>query len=127
MPRSIAAGSESSSSRRRGRNTVLTGNRLVLAPDTIVNWGLNVKPMPAVDLTLDIKHVGEAVGDESNTFLIDAYTLVDAGGHMAARALPRHALRAQPVRHEYYFDVNSESADPGPPRQVLLSTTIRIR
>jgi outer membrane receptor protein involved in Fe transport len=28
---------------------------------------------------------------------------------------------------EYYFDGNSESADPGPPRQVLLSTTIRLR
>jgi len=28
---------------------------------------------------------------------------------------------------DYYFDGNSESADPGPPRQVLLSTTIRIR
>ena len=28
---------------------------------------------------------------------------------------------------EYYFDANSESADPGPPRQILLSTTIRLR
>ncbi len=28
---------------------------------------------------------------------------------------------------EFYFDAGSESADPGPPRQVLLSTTIRLR
>ena len=28
---------------------------------------------------------------------------------------------------DYYFNGNRESADPGPPRQVLVSTTIRIR
>ena len=110
-----------------GGNTVLTGNRLVLAPDTIVNWGINVKPMPAVDLTLDIKHVGEAAGDETNTFLIDAYTLVDVGATWR-RGPFRVTLSARNLFDtEYYFDVGSESADPGSPRQVLLSTTIRIR
>jgi iron complex outermembrane receptor protein len=110
-----------------GGNTVLTGNRLVLAPDTIVNWGLNVRPMPEVDLTLDVKHVGETVGDDSNTFFIDAYTLVDAAATWR-RGPFRLTLSARNLFDaEYYFDGNSESADPGPPRQVLLSTTIRIR
>lgn len=110
-----------------GGNTVLTGNRLVLAPDTIVNWGLNVRPLPAVDLTLDVKHVGETVGDDSNTFLIDGYTLVDAAATWR-RGPFRLTLSVRNLFDtEYYFDGNSESADPGPPRQVLLSTTIRLR
>ena len=109
-----------------GGNTDLTGNRLVLAPDTIVNWGVNVKPIPAVDLTLDIKHVGETVGDDANTFLIEGYTLVDAAATWRRGPL-RLTLSARNLfDEEYYFDGNSESADPGPPRQVLLSSTIRF-
>jgi outer membrane receptor protein involved in Fe transport len=110
-----------------GGNTSLSGNRLVLAPDTIVNWGVNVKPAPPIDLTLDIKHVGETVGDDANTFFIDAYTLVDAAATWRRGPL-RVTLSARNLfSAEYYFDGNSESADPGPPRQVLLSTTVRLR
>jgi outer membrane receptor protein involved in Fe transport len=110
-----------------GGNTVLTGNRLVLAPDTIVNWGVNVRPIPFVDLTLDLKHVGETVGDDSNVFVIDGYTLVDAAATWR-RGPFRLTLSARNLFDaDYYFDGNVESADPGPPRQVLLSTTIRLR
>jgi outer membrane receptor protein involved in Fe transport len=38
-----------------GGDTVLTGNHLVLAPDYITNWGVNVNPVPSIDLTLDVK------------------------------------------------------------------------
>jgi outer membrane receptor protein involved in Fe transport len=74
-----------------------------------------------------VKHVGETVGDDSNTFLIDGYTLVDAAATWR-RGPFRVTLSARNLFDaEYYFDGNSESADPGPPRQVLLSTTIRLR
>jgi iron complex outermembrane receptor protein len=73
---------------------------------------VNVKPVAPIDLTLDIKHVGETVGDDSNTFLIDGYTLVDAGvtwrrGPFRVTLSARNLFDA-----EYYFDGNSESADP---------------
>ena len=110
-----------------GGNTVLTGNRLVLAPDTVINWGANIRPMPSLDLTFDVKHVGETVGDDSNTFLIDGYTLVDAAVTWR-RGLFRVTLSGRNLFNmEFYFDGNSESADPGPPRQILLSTTVRLR
>jgi outer membrane receptor protein involved in Fe transport len=87
---------------------------------------MNVSPRPEVDLTLDIKHVGETVGDDSNTFLIDGYTLVDVGATWRRGPL-RVTLSARNLfSTDYYFDGNSESADPGPPRQVLLSSTIRL-
>lgn len=107
--------------------TALTGNRLVLAPDHIVNWGLNVQPIPVIDLTLDVKRVGDTFGDDTNTFRLDPYTLVDAAATWR-RGDVRVTLSARNLFNaEYYFDGNSESADPGPTRQVLLSTTIRLR
>lgn len=110
-----------------GGNTVLTGNRLVLAPDYVVNWGGNVRPVPFIDLTLDVKHVSETFGDDDNTTKIAGYTLVDAAASWI-RGPVRLTLSGRNLfSEEYYFDANSESADPGPPRQVLLSTSIRIR
>jgi len=108
-------------------NTVLTGNRLILAPDHIVNWGVNVRPVPFIDLTLDVKHVGNVFGNDDNTFRLDGYTLVDAAASWR-RGLLRVTLSARNLFDtEYYFDGNNESADPGPSRQVLLSTSIRFR
>jgi iron complex outermembrane receptor protein len=88
---------------------------------------VNVRPVPAVDLTLDIKHTGETVGDDSNSFLIDGYTLVDAAATWRRGPLRLTLSARNLLNTEYYFDGNSESADPGPPRQLLLSTTIRLR
>ena len=108
-------------------NIVLTGNRLVLAPDTIINWGASIRPVSFLDLTFDVKHVGETVGDDSNSFVIDGYTLVDAAVTWR-RGLLRVTLSGRNLFNtEFYFDGNNESADPGPPRQVLLSTTVRFR
>ena len=110
-----------------GGNTVLTGNRLILAPDYIVNWGANVRPVPFIDVTLDVKHVSETVGNDDNSFLIDGYTLVDLAATWRRGPLRVTLSGRNLFSEEYYFDGNNESADPGPPRQVLLSTTIRIR
>jgi iron complex outermembrane receptor protein len=108
-------------------NIDFTGNRLVLSPDAIVNWGVNVRPMPAVDLTFDVKHVGDAAGDDDNTYIIDGYTLVDAAATWRRGPL-RITLSARNLFNaEFYFDGSTDSADPGPPRQVLLSTTVRLR
>jgi iron complex outermembrane receptor protein len=110
-----------------GGNTVLTGNRLVLAPDYVVNWGTNVQPLPFIDLTLDVKHVGGTFGDEDNSTEIDGYTLVDAAATWRRGPLRVTLSGRNLFSQEYYFDANSESADPGPPRQILLSTSIRLR
>ena len=110
-----------------GGNTVLTGNHLVLAPDYVVNWGANVAPIPSIDLTLDVKHIGPTFGDDDNTTEIDGYMLVDVGATWRRGPL-RVTLSGRNIfSEEYYFDANSESADPGPPRQILLSTTVRLR
>jgi outer membrane receptor protein involved in Fe transport len=105
----------------------LTGNRLVLAPDTIVNWGMNVRPNRFVDVTIDIKHVGETFGDDDNSYRIDGYTLVDAAATWLRGPVRVTFSGRNLFNTDYYFDGNSESADPGRPRQVLLSTTVRIR
>jgi iron complex outermembrane receptor protein len=111
-----------------GGDTVLTGNRLVLSPDHVINWGLNVQPMPAVDVTLDVKRISETVGDDANEFLIEGYTLVDAAASWRIGDALRLTLSGRNLFDtEYYFDGNSESADPGPPRQIILSSTIRFR
>jgi iron complex outermembrane receptor protein len=110
-----------------GGDTDLTGNRLVLAPDHIVNWGVSAFPIPAVNLTLDVKHVGETYGDDANTYLIDAYSLVDAAATWRRGPLRITLSVRNLFDEEFYFDGSSESADPGPTRQLLLSTTIRLR
>jgi outer membrane receptor protein involved in Fe transport len=110
-----------------GGNTVLTGNHLVLAPDYVVNWGANVRPIPFIDLTLDVKHVSATFGDNDNSTEIDGYTLVDAAASWRRGPLRVTLSGRNLFSQEYYFDANSESADPGPPRQLLVSTSIRFR
>jgi outer membrane receptor protein involved in Fe transport len=110
-----------------GGNTVLTGNRLVLAPDYVVNWGANVRPVPFIDLTLDVKHVSATFGDDENTTEIDGYMLVDAAASWRRGPLRVTLSGRNLFSQDYYFDANSESADPGPPRQLLVSTSIRLR
>ncbi len=108
-------------------DTDLTGNRLVLSPDYIVNWGANMVIIPAINVTFDVKHVSETFGNENNTAKIDGYTLFDAGLTWERGPLRVTLSGRNLFDQEYYFDVGSSSADPGPPRQLLLSTTIRIR
>jgi outer membrane receptor protein involved in Fe transport len=92
-----------------------------------VNWGLSVLPRPSVNVTFDVKHVSSTFGNESNTAKIDGYTLFDIAATWQRGPLRITLSGRNLFGQDYYFDVGSESADPGPPRQMLLSTTIRLR
>ena len=110
-----------------GGATSLTDNRLRMSPNYIVNWGATVTPVPAVDATIDVKHVSDVQGNDDNTFLLDAYTVVDASVSWINGPL-RITLSAHNLLDEaYYWNGDGESADPGSPRQVLLTTSVRFR
>lgn len=47
-----------------GGDTVLTGNRLPIAPDRVVNGGTIFTPVPFIDVTVDVKHVGDVQVDQ---------------------------------------------------------------
>jgi len=111
-------------------DTVLTGNRLPISPDRVINAGAMFTPVSFIDVTVNVKHVGDVQVDQGNTFKLDPYTLVDA-----AVSWRRGPLRVTLSAHnlfdaEYYWngDISSgESADPGRPRQVLLTTAVLFR
>jgi iron complex outermembrane receptor protein len=112
------------------RDTVLTGNRLPISPDRVVNWGLTATPTAAVTATLDVKHVGDVFVDQINSFRFEPYTLVDAAVSWRRGAV-RFTLSAHNLFDtEYYWNGDTslgESADPGRPRQVLLTTSLLFR
>ena len=106
---------------------VLTGNRLPISPDRVVNWGMLVRPVNSVNVTVTVKHMGNVLADRENTFTIDPFTLVDA-----AVTWQRGPLRVTLSAHnlfnqEYYWNADGETADPGRPRQVLVTTAVRFR
>ena len=113
-----------------GGDTVLTGNRLPIAPDTVVNAGLTFTPSPAVDLVLNLKRVGAVQVDQGNTFELDPYTLVDVAATWRRESV-RLTLSAHNLFNEEYFwngdTSRGESADPGRPRQILLTTGFSFR
>ncbi len=108
------------------RVTDLTGNRLNLSPEYIANWGVLYSPMPEIDLTLDVKHVGDSFVDIGNRFLLDPYTVVDAAISWGSGPA-RFTLSATNLfNEEYYWGGGASSvevADPGRPRQILLRTS----
>ena len=110
--------------------TDLTGNRLNLSPEYIVNWGVLYSPIPEVDLTLDAKHVGASFVDIGNQFLLDPYTVLDAAVSWGVGPA-RFTLSATNLfNEEYYWGGGASSvevADPGRPRQILLRTSFRFR
>jgi outer membrane receptor protein involved in Fe transport len=107
--------------------TELRGNRLPISPNIVVNWGGHFKPRPHLDVTFDVKHVGSVQANDLNTFEIDPYTLIDAALTMRFGIL-RFTLSAHNLTNtEYFGNAGSETADPGRPRQILLTTSIRIR
>ncbi len=115
---------------RAGGDTVLTGNRLPIAPDRIINGGVVITPASAVNIRFDVKHVGEVMVDQGNTFALDPYTLLDAA--VSWRLGPtRITLSAHNLLNEEYYwngdTSRAESADPGAPRQVLLTTSFSFR
>ena len=113
-----------------GGNTVLTGNRLPIAPDRVLNAGAVFSPLRSLDFTADVKHVGPVQVDQQNTFELNAYTIVDAS--VTWRRGPfRITLSAQNLFNQEYFwngDISAgQSADIGRPRQVLISTSFVFR
>ena len=103
---------------------MLTGNRLPISTDRVINWGASHRPAPSVDATLDVKHVGDLQTNRENTFALDAYTTVDGAiswHHGDFRlTLSAHNL----LDADSYWNGDGETADPGRPRQVLLTTSV---
>jgi outer membrane receptor protein involved in Fe transport len=109
-----------------GGTTDLTGNRLPSSPDQVWNAGTVVHLARSLDVMFDVKYVGDAMIDNANTFELDDYTLVDAAVSWTREPV-RLTLAAHNLFDEDYFQngdtSTGESADPGQPRQVLLTAS----
>jgi outer membrane receptor protein involved in Fe transport len=105
----------------------LTGNRLAISPDHVVNWGATYMPTAATNINFDVKHVGDTATDRENTFTVPAYTLVDVAASWRGGPL-RVTLSAHNLfNEEYYWSGGSETLDPGRPRQVLVTTSFLFK
>ena len=105
----------------------LTGNRLAIAPDHVINWGAVVTPTASTNITFDVKHVGDTATDRENTFILPAYTTVDLAGSWRHGPL-RVTLSAHNLfNQEYYWSGGSETVDPGSPRRVLITTSVLFK
>jgi outer membrane receptor protein involved in Fe transport len=103
---------------------VLTGNRVPIAPNYVVNWGLTARPVPSIEAVLNVKHIGDMAANNDNSFIIDPANLVDA-----AVTWRRGPLRVTLSAHnlfneEYYWNADGDVADPGRPRQVLVTVSV---
>jgi hypothetical protein len=76
---------------------VLTGNRLPISPDAVVNWGVTCRPVPSVEATLNVKHVGDVETNRENSFALDPYSLVDG-----AVTWQRGPLRVTLSAHNFF-------------------------
>jgi outer membrane receptor protein involved in Fe transport len=105
----------------------LTGNRLAISPDYVVNWGATLLPTPSIDINFDVKHVGDTATDRENTFTLPAYSLFDVAATWRGGPI-RVTLSARNLfNEEYYWSGGSETVDPGSPRQVLITTSVRFK
>ena len=105
----------------------LTGNRLPISPDYVFNFGAELIPAPAFNIRLDVKSVGGVQTNRANTFELDPYTLFDA-----AVTWRRGPVRVTLSGHnlfnsEYYWNGDGDTADPGRPRQFLVTTSVRLK
>lgn len=108
-------------------DVALTGNRLAISPDHVVNWGATFLPTLSTNIALDVKHVGDTATDRENTFTVPAYTLVDVSATWRRGPL-RVTLSAKNLfDEEYYWSGGSETLDPGAPRQVLVTTSVLFK
>ncbi len=106
-----------------GGDTDLTGNRLPLVPDHVLNLGATLSPRPDLRLTAGLKYVGDRYLDQQNTLLLGAYTLLD-GSASWTRAPLRVTASVRNLLDERYFgngDTSlAESVEPGAPRQLIV-------
>jgi outer membrane receptor protein involved in Fe transport len=105
-------------------DTPLTGNRLPIAPDRVINWGVVVSPVRSIDASLNMKHMGDVMADKENTFTIAPYTLTDAAVTWRHSFLRFTVSAHNLFDRQYYWNADGETADPGRPRQVLFTTSI---
>ena len=112
-----------------GSVTDLTGNRLNMSPEYLANWGV-LYSTPIVDVTLDVKHVSDVFVDIRNTFRFDPYTLVGAAVSWKTGPARVTVSETNLFNEEYYWGGSTsmaETADPGRPRQILLTTSFSFR
>ena len=109
-------------------DTVLTGNRLPISPDHVINGGVSLTLAHGIQASVDVKRVGDVQTNRDNTFLLPAYALVDAAVSWQRDPRLRVTLSAHNLLNaEYYWNGDGETADPGRPRQILVSTSVRFR
>ena len=71
--------------------------------------------------------MSDVPADKENTFRIDPYTLVDDAVTWR-RGPVRITLSAHNLFNaQYYWNADGETADPGRPRQVLVTTAVRFK
>jgi outer membrane receptor protein involved in Fe transport len=103
---------------------ILTGNRLPISPSYVVNWGAKVMPAPIVEATVNVKHLSDVQANNGNTFLLSPYSTVDAAVTWRRSPLRITLSAHNLVNEEYYWNSDGETADPGRPRQVLLTFSV---
>lgn len=108
-------------------DVALTGNRLAISPDYVVNWGATFLPIASTNVALDIKHVGDTATDRENTFTVPAYTLVDVSATWRRGPLRVTLSGKNLFNQDYYWSGGSETLDPGAPRQVLVTTSVLFK
>jgi iron complex outermembrane receptor protein len=106
---------------------VLTGNRLPIAPDYIVNWGMRFTPVTWLEALFNVKHTSGVAADRENTFTIDPSTLVDAAATWRHGPLRATLSVRNLFNEEYYWNADGETADPGRPRQVLFTVSVGLK
>jgi iron complex outermembrane receptor protein len=105
----------------------LTGNRLPISPDYVLNFGAEILPAPAFTVRLDLKTVGGVQTNRENTFELDPYTLFDASVTWRRGPLRITASSHNLFNSEYYWNGDGDTADPGRPRQFLVTTSVRLK
>jgi iron complex outermembrane receptor protein len=105
----------------------LTGNRLAISPDHVVNWGATFTPVASTDITFDVKHVGDTATDRENTFTVPAYTLFDIAGSWRKGPMRITLSGKNLFNEDYYWSGGSETLDPGAPRQLLITTSFLFK
>jgi iron complex outermembrane receptor protein len=112
-----------------GGDTVLTGNRLPVSPDQIINAGATWSEPTGFGSSINVKHVGDRFLDQLNTFLLHSYTTVDASAFWEKGPM-RFTIAGHNLTNKTYFNMGdlsvAESVDPAPPRQFVAFASYRF-
>ena len=106
---------------------MLTGNRLPISPDDVVNWGASFRPTPSIDATLNVKSTAPSMPTartRSRSIRTRWSTRPSTWRHGPLRV----TLSARNLfNEEYYWNADGETADPGRPRQILFTISVGIK